>query len=113
MTDFNASASLKWWDKKRVWYNVIVGVISIGYLIYINPETFESYDIIGVIIYALGANLFFTLGFLLEMYDATYFKGALRTHKFRMLLFVLGTLFSVVYTIYQVDLYYYGPLVHF
>ena len=112
MSDNNISNSLKWWDKKRIWYNIIVGSASITYLIHVNPETFNLADLIGVIIYAFGANLLYTLGFLLELYDMTYMKSSIGFHRFRLISFIFGTVFSVLYSLYQIDLYYYyNPLI--
>ena len=110
MTENNIKTQIKWWDKKRIWYNIIIAIISIGYIIKIAPESFGIFDVIGILIYVFGANLMFSIGILLELYDYVYLDDKIGFRKAKLLFFIIGTLISVFYTLYQIELYYFGPL---
>ncbi|MDC8005102.1 hypothetical protein POV27_13655 [Aureisphaera galaxeae] len=108
--DDTIKSSLKWWDNKRVWYNLIVGAVGIGYIINIVPDTFGMTEIIGMFVYGVGANILFSLGILIELYDKVYLNTALKFYKARWVFFIGGTLFSILFTIFQIEVYYFGPI---
>ncbi len=84
-------SSLIWWEKKRILFNLIVG--GLGVLgIFISPISMLKINILAIIFYGLMANLFYSVGFLLEAFDQYYFKSKLQLFRFRQVLFVLGLL---------------------
>src|SRR5205809_1340594 len=63
---------VQWWESRRPMYNVIVGVTGVGTLIYANAISMlfrhQWMDIPweAVLVYGLGANAFYTLGWGVE-----------------------------------------------
>ena len=102
------SSSLAWWDKKRVLFNIITLVAAVVYLIMIKPKNFGLNEIFGALLYGLILNVFYCLGFLMELYDYSYLKSKLKLQNYRSVFFILGTVFSVLYTLLQIDIYYFG-----
>lgn len=97
---------VKWWEKKRLWFNIILGIIGTGLIIIINPPYFGVQDIIGIILWGIGANIFFSLGILSEIFDLYYLKGRFSSENYRWFFFVIGTLFSCYHTIMTILIYY-------
>jgi hypothetical protein len=84
-------SALTWWEKKRILFNLIVGALGvIG--VFISPISMLKINILAVIFYGLMANLFYSVGFLLEAFDLYYFKSKLQLFRFRLVLFVIGLL---------------------
>lgn len=106
--NYKISSSLTWWDKKRVWFNIIILVTAVLYLIMIQPKSFGLNEFFGALLYGLVLNVFYCLGFLMELYDYKYLKNRLKSQNYRNTFFILGTVFSVIYTILQIDIYYFG-----
>ena len=59
---------------------------------------FNSFDILGVIIYGLLANLFYSLGFLIEVVARYYFKNESDFTDRRKLMFGAGLVFEMMIT---------------
>ena len=97
---------VKWWEKKRLWFNIILAVIGIGMIIIINPYYFGFKDFLGIIIWGIGANIFFSLGILAEIFDLYYLKSRLSLKNFRWIFLIIGTLFSSCYTMMTILNYY-------
>jgi hypothetical protein len=89
--------SLAWWEKRRLWYNLFVGGTGLVALFLFAP-VFGAVDMILLVLYGMVANLFYSLGFLLEAFDSYYFKGKLGVAKIRMVLLILGVLFGCFIT---------------
>ena len=85
-----------WWEKKRLLYNIIVGITGAVVMFSLPVHTF--FDIISVILFGILANMFYTLGFLLEVIMAHYFKKDMIFEKWRPVLFWTGVIFSVFVT---------------
>ena len=59
---------LKWWENKRLWFNFIVGITGIvGLFIY--STFFNLFDFISLSVYGFIANIFYSLGVLVELFD--------------------------------------------
>ena len=101
----NISLALAWWEKKRILFNVLVGFSgTIGILM--NLSLFHTNDIILIIFYGLFANLMFSMGFLLEVFDDYYFKSKLKLQSFRLVLFLIGSIFSCIITFVMAVMFY-------
>ena len=102
--------TLDWWEKKRIWYNLIMLVFAVWQIIKEEPDTFSFDETIGVIIYGLGANILYSIGILIELLDEYYLKTFFKLKRFRWFFLIIGTLFSVLYTTLQIKIYYNGPI---
>jgi len=93
-----------WWEKRRLIYNVLIIALSIfsmySYWDYPMRTMIGSEQIIiNAIVFVLGANLFYTLGWgsgIISYYriDKTYVSS----NRKRWILFTLGTIFSLILT---------------
>lgn len=97
--------SVKWWEKRRPIFNLIVGFTGVITLLIV-AKFFGKEEFIGLIIYGLVVNLFYSLGILLELFDYYYFNNRIGLKRFRVLFLILGTLISFFITIFNVILYY-------
>ncbi len=89
--------ALRWWEKKRLVFNIIVGVVGFLGLGLVSVRMFPI-EFAGIIFWGLFLNLCYSLGFLFEVFDAYYFKGKLRLYRFRLIFFIVGTLSAVLVT---------------
>jgi hypothetical protein len=80
-------------------YNLAVGLVGILAAAFVFP-TFGFAEVVGAVFYGIMANFFYSLGFLLEMAEQYYLKGALGWHRFRIAMFVIGTGFSMLLTLW-------------
>ncbi|AUC75670.1 hypothetical protein [Olleya sp. Bg11-27] len=97
--------SIVWWEKKRLWFNVAVGLTGVISILFIWPYLF--YDrFIAIILYGIIANIFYSLGMLIELLDSYYHKGKCKFHNYRKLFFLIGTLAYCFVTFYLVRLLY-------
>ena len=88
-----------WWEKKRIIYNIVVGCAGV-FILFTNGGEFTIPNFIGIIIYGLLANLFYSLGFLIEIGAKHYFKSDRDFGKIREGLFWAGLILSVIITIF-------------
>ncbi len=94
--------SLRWWEKKRVLYNLIL----LGIIIFIIFSRYDAFlyfgvynGIIGSILFLLVANFFFCMGWILEILIYYYFKKGYQFIKtLRMFLFIIGISISIFQT---------------
>jgi len=95
-------SNIKWWGSKRWIYNLAVGLFGV-YGIYDGLSRVEYFwtfdDSLGIIFWAIGANILYSLGILLELFDWYYLKNKAGIKKFRMLFFIVGVLFSCIWTL--------------
>ncbi len=102
MTIEELKSNIKWWESKRWIYNLSVGLFGI-FTIYDGfsrgEYSWTKSDTYGVIWWGIGANVLYSLGILLELFDWYYLKQRLRIKNLRMFLFIIGLLFSCFWTL--------------
>lgn len=95
--------NIKWWESKRLIYNIAIGLIG-SFTIYDGLSrgeyTWTIDDTLGIIFWAIGANIMYSLGILLELFDWYYLKNKLRMIRFRMIFFIIGLLLSCFQTLW-------------
>jgi hypothetical protein len=89
--------AFSWWEKRRLFYNLVIGLVGV-IILFIYPF-FSLLDLAGVIFYGIIANLFYSLGFFIEVAAKYYFKSDIDFTDKRKTLFTLGLIFSVLTTI--------------
>ncbi|MBL7559986.1 hypothetical protein JAO71_09245 [Olleya sp. YSTF-M6] len=99
--------TVKWWESKRLIYNIIVGLVGLITILIMQPIHFGFFECIGIIIWGIGANIFFSLGTLVEIFDLYYFKGKLKLHNYRPLFLTLGLFIACLITYTNVVSYYF------
>jgi len=102
-------SNIKFWESKRWIFNVLVGISgALGiYLGIRNANYFwSSSDTIGVIIYAVTANVFYSLGMIIELLDWYYLKNKIGISRFQLPLFAIGTIFSCLSTFLSAWMYF-------
>ncbi|MDH7911168.1 hypothetical protein [Winogradskyella sp. SYSU M77433] len=104
-------SNIKWWESKRWVFNVLVGLSGLFAIFNFLAEsqykwTFE--DTIGVLIWGIGANIFYSLGTLLELFDWYYLDSKIGIKSFRLFFFISGTFLSCIYTFWCVLVYFLG-----
>ena len=102
--------TLSWWEKKRVWYNLIVFIFGVWQIIIQYPDTFGFEDIKWIVIYGLGANIFYSIGILIELLDEYYLNTFFKFKRLRWFFLIMGTLISVIYSTWLIVIYYSGPI---
>ncbi len=102
MTTEELRSLLKWWESKRLVFNVFIGFIGGITLLLGMSEIDCNYwflsDILGIFLWGIMANILYSSGILLELSDWYYLKGKIRVKKYRFLLLVLGFTFSCLLT---------------
>ena len=87
---YDLEASFAWWERKRIWFNVWVGLS--GFLtIVVFFQSFSWEVFFGIFIWGSAANLLFSVGFLVEAADKYYFKNRLGIRRIKQALFLAGT----------------------
>ncbi len=95
--DKSLLAAFAWWEKRRLAYNIAVGVT--GVIIVFWLRYFSFLDFFGILVYGVIANLFYCLGFLTEVAARHYFKSHIDFTSKRDILFRLGISVSVLITL--------------
>lgn len=90
---------VKWWEKKRLWFNIIVCSTGIICILVMNLGFFLIFDFIGIVIFGIVANVFYSTGILVELLDIYYLRGKLKLYDYRLLFFIIGTLATCYFTI--------------
>ncbi|MFT5820629.1 MAG: hypothetical protein ACI8ZM_001874 [Crocinitomix sp.] len=90
--------ALRWWEKKRITFNIVIGIAGMVSILLAGMQMYYA-DFIGVVFWALFFNLCYSIGFLLEAFDAYYFKGKLQLFRFRLLFFIAGLLSVTLITL--------------
>ncbi len=93
--------SIRWWEKKRLWFNIIVGVCGIL------PAAFAMGSmgltlllfLVGSIFWGLGANVMYCSGFMLEALSFHYLKIDKPFTWLRWTMFICGIVFSSLVTL--------------
>lgn len=94
---FDAKEAFRAWEKLRWIYNLAVGLVGIA-CIAMYATRFGLQDLIELIAYGLVANLFYFLGYWAEMFDQTILNGRIGLYRFRIQLFMVGTIGSMLLT---------------
>jgi hypothetical protein len=94
--DNSILSAFGWWEKRRWIYNIVVGFTGAFFMFLLPMVT--SFDIIGIVIYGLLANLCYSLGFLIEVVARYYFKNETDFTDRRKLMFGAGLVISVLVT---------------
>lgn len=101
--DRSRNQIILWWEKRRIVYNAVMLVagslsLLIGFLI--GQLTFDPPGnfLLPIFMIALAANLFYTLGWLVEIISGNLIKGTELIQKVGPLLFIGGTCFSLFVT---------------
>lgn len=102
---------VNWWEKKRLIYNIIIIVLEL-IMLSMYWEIVEAYStahaILGSIVYTIGANVFFSIGWGIEILSLYYFKTTDFLEKTRVLFLVLGIIVSIILTIgVYMDVFYF------
>jgi hypothetical protein len=92
------NAALDWWEKKRLWFNLIVGISGL-IVIVIFYSSFQFVNLIGAVFYGVLMNIMYSLGFFLEALDLHYLKGKLNLFKFRNFFFISGVILVGLFTL--------------
>ena len=113
MTLEELKSDIKWWETKRWIYNLCVGIFGV-YAIYIGLSESDYYwsraDTFGIIWWGLGANVFYSLGILFEIFDWYYLKNRIGIRKYKLFLFLSGTVFSCLWTFWCTWSYFIGHI---
>ncbi len=112
MTIEELRGNIKWWESKRWIFNLAVGLAGVIAIYYATSySTFIWYrtDVLGIIIWGIGANILYSSGTLIELFDWYYLKNAIRLKNLRGLFFVVGTVFSCLWTFYNAWMYFAAP----
>jgi len=94
--------SVRWWEKKRLMFTIILLVTEVVMMSTNLQGTIEfgiSNAIIGSIAYIIAANGFFCLGWGLEVLVKYYYNGKNFLEQFRWFFLIIGILFSCLYTV--------------
>ncbi|MCB9222852.1 MAG: hypothetical protein R2780_10935 [Crocinitomicaceae bacterium] len=83
----------QWWEKKRIIYNLILGLAGLISMLMISPG-FTGFELFGIVMWGLFANLCYSIGFLIEMANLYYLKGRYDLSSVRMAFFLFGTGFA-------------------
>ncbi|MDX2360861.1 MAG: hypothetical protein QNK23_08650 [Crocinitomicaceae bacterium] len=92
-----------WWEKKRLIYNIFIIGLSV-FLMYdfwdypMRSIKGSGQIIMNAILFVFTANVFYTLGWGLGVVSHYLFKSKGLNNTGRWILFILGTLFSLVWT---------------
>lgn len=101
-SDKNFMEIIGWWEKKRILYNVILIPIEFIMAIIIWNGTLRwgtNNVLLGSIIFTLCANVLYTMGWGLEFLSRYYIKSLKFKDQTRLLLFIIGSIFSIFTTI--------------
>jgi hypothetical protein len=102
---------ISWWEKRRVWFNLIIGVtgilscvimfglVSLMTQIYPKKDWFgdQWWPLFGIPLYGIMANVCYTLGWIAEIIAVKYWQE--RSRYFGQISFSLGLFFSILLTL--------------
>lgn len=112
MTTEELKLNIKWWESKRWIFNLGVGIFGI-FAIYDGLSRSEyswtKANTIGIIYWGVGANLVYSSGILLELFDWYYMNNKIGIKRFRLMFFIIGFLFSCSLTLSCGWLYFAKP----
>lgn len=109
MNDTVLKKTIVWWEKKRIWFNIIIAVFGVLALLSIGPPYFSITEIVGIAIFGFCMNIFYSTGIILEVLDSYYFRNKFNLFRFRHLFIIIGTLLSIIFTWVTAFAYYFPP----
>lgn len=112
MTIEELKSDIKWWETKRWFYNLgvaIFGILAMYFGISSDEYSFTLEDFLGIIIWGIGANIFYSLGILVEILDWYYLENKIGIKRFRMIFLIIGFFFSCFSTFWYSWLYFAKP----
>lgn len=89
--------AIRWWEKRRVLYNIVVcccGIITI-----LLAGKLDFFSIVMVFFYAIAANIAYCSGLMLEAWDYYYFGNRLNIRDYRLALYIVGVVGSACLTL--------------
>ena len=95
--DRSLMTSFAWWEKRRLVYNLLMALSGLFAIILIG--SFYLDDLVVVLLYGVIANLFYSLGFFIEIGARYYFKSDRDFAEIRKTLFGIGLAISIGVTI--------------
>ncbi|MBI3537517.1 MAG: hypothetical protein HY070_08185 [Chloroflexi bacterium] len=96
--------AIHFWEPRRIFYNAILALIFIGWIVLTWPHfspPVSSEAVPFLIFYAIAANLCYTAAYLAEIPLQFSKLGATR-ERFRLGLWLVGTLFAILLTNYWI-----------
>ena len=95
---------IRWWEKRRTIYNVIMLVAGLMTIILaVSLGEISLHDTVNVIppilIFALSANMFYTLGWILEVTCTKFISNKEILQKTAPILFIAGVSLSLLFTL--------------
>ncbi|QHI35864.1 hypothetical protein IMCC3317_12120 [Kordia antarctica] len=112
MNETVLNKTITWWETKRIIFNAFVGIVGIFSVFANIPHTFGLEDFIGIILWGIVANIFYSVGILLEIVNQYYLKGKLNIFLFRHFFFIIGTLMYMFLTWSYTFFYYYNNFIY-
>ncbi|MBC8754588.1 hypothetical protein H2O64_07875 [Kordia sp. YSTF-M3] len=101
--------TIVWWEKKRIWFNIIIGINGVLALLSIGPPYFSITEIVGIVIFGFFMNIFYSTGIILAVLDSYYFRNKFNLFRFRHLFIIIGTMLSIIFTWVTAFAYYFPP----
>ena len=102
-SDTSNADIIRWWESRRIFYNTIMlaaGCITILIALLLNEIIFT--DLINtippILFFALSANLFYTLGWIMEIICRKFISDKTLLQKAGPVLFIGGIIVSVLFT---------------
>lgn len=89
---------IQWWERRRIWYNVAVGLAGIVGVI---PSTIFYpiwFVVISAVFYGVLANICYTMGWSIELFLLMKSKDKIHFGRYRLVIFILGLIGSVILT---------------
>lgn len=103
--------SLRYWERKRLVYNVVLALITLGYFVAGLPDSMQKvkFDaILAFILLAVAANVLFCLAYIPDVFiQLSGFSKLWK--KLRIGLFLLGLLVAAIFTRWIVDAAFLSP----
>jgi hypothetical protein len=97
--------SIVWWEKNRIGFNILVGLTGIISLITFLSEPFGITEVFGILFWGVIANVLYSFGVLVEIFNLYYFERKLNFFKFKYLFYVTGTILYCAVTFFFALLY--------
>ncbi|WP_452230152.1 hypothetical protein [Lacinutrix sp. MEBiC02404] len=96
-----------WWEKKRIIFNIAVGLSGVLSLIVVSPYFFGIIEIMGILIWAILANILYSSGILIEIINLYYYSSTVKFFKYRFGFYVFGLLLYCAVTFFYPFLYFF------
>lgn len=104
-TDSSILSNVRWWERMRIWYNVIIVGMLVTSFFFVRYGSSYNYwrvteRVIVLAIYLVIANLFYCLGWGLDLLFRHYFKIRGFGKGLNIGLFSVGTLLVALFTLF-------------